>query len=156
MAPERTQGFTLIEVLISIVVLAVVLAMVSSIMTGLFRNNRQAEQRQNLSVRLQSTAEGLRRHWLDPNASPDATRTLGNYRLQRGCVDSFPVPAGMTVTVWDVTPDGQGDFTVSAPYTLVHNCAAAAVRPGRSVRRVRVQNTANGTTNEITFEMYGG
>jgi hypothetical protein len=30
------------------------------------------------------------------------------------------------------------------------------VRPARSVRRVRVQNAAGGTTNEITFEMYGG
>ncbi|WP_202408947.1 PulJ/GspJ family protein [Deinococcus xianganensis] len=156
MAPERTQGFTLIEVLISIVVLAVVLAMVSSIMTGLFRDNRQVEQRQNLSARMQTTAEDLRRHWLDPVASGVDPDSRGRYRLRRACVEGFSVPAGMTVTVWDVTPDGKGDFTVSAPYALSASCASAAVRPARSVRRVRVQNAAGGTTNEITFEMYGG
>lgn len=155
MAPERTQGFTLIEILVSLAVLAVVLVLVSSLLTGLFRNNRKVEQKQNLSIQLQSAAEDLRRHWLDPTTA-SGPESRGTYRLRRGCVDGLAVPAGMTVTVWDVTPDGQGNFTVSAPYSLVTNCAAATMRPNRSVRRVRVQNTAGGTTNEITFEMYGG
>lgn len=156
MVPERhTQGFTILEVLVSIAVLAIVLVMVSSIMTGLFSSNRQVEQRQNLSVRLQETAEDLRRHWLDP-AAVSASETRGTYRLRRTCLEGFTVPTGMNVTVWDVTPDGQGNFTVSSSYTLSSDCASATQRPSRSVRRVRIQTSGGGTSNEVTFEMYGG
>ncbi|UBV42652.1 prepilin-type N-terminal cleavage/methylation domain-containing protein [Deinococcus taeanensis] len=156
MVPERhTQGFTILEVLVSIAVLAIVLVMVSSIMTGLFSSNRQVEQRQNLSVRLQETAEDLRRHWLDP-AAVSPTETRGTYRLRRTCLEGFTVPAGMNVTVWDVTPDGQGNFTVSSSYALSSDCAAATQRPNQSVRRVRIQTSGGGASNEVTFEMYGG
>ncbi|MCD0157269.1 type II secretion system protein [Deinococcus sp. 14RED07] len=154
---RKTQGFTLLEVLVSIALLAVVLAMVSASLTGLFRSNRQSEQRQNNTVRVQELAEDLRRHWLDPSTMTSPAGTRGDYRLARACTESFTVPTGMTVTVWDVTPNTDGTFTVSSSYSLNTNCGAATERPANSVRRVRVQSSSTaGPAAELTFEMYGG
>ena len=154
---RKTQGFTLLEVLVSIALLAVVLAMVSASLTGLFRSNRQSEQRQNNTVRVQELVEDLRRHWLDPTTMTSPVGTRGDYRLARARTESFTVPTGMTVTVWDVTPNTDGTFTVSSNYSLSTNCSTATERPANSVRRVRVQSSSTaGPAAELTFEMYGG
>lgn len=153
---RSNQGFTLIEVLVSIMLLAVIVTVVVGSLGGLFRSSRDSDQRLQTTTQVQTVAEGLRRHWMDPNKDSSGT-AQGDYRFSRSCVDTglYAVPTGVTVTVWDLTAKSDGSFAVSDPYSLSTACPTTAARPANTVRRVRVQSSgAAGTRSELTFEFY--
>lgn len=136
---SSTSGFTLVEILVSLLLFGVIISAVLPPMITHFGLSRASEETLTDSATLQRVAEGLRRQWTDrTDADPadTSTETAGQRRLRRACVDTtaLDIPADVTITLVDLTPDTTGNFTASGGYPLAATCGTE--RPAGTVRQV--------------------
>ena len=146
----RTQGFTLVEILVAIALLGILAAVLTATLTGALGLNRQAQKQLDTTSQVQGVLENVRNAW----AVQDS--------YDRACAPSLSKPDGYTVTFVNlssraepITQDNEvATSSNSAPINTLNvssgtTCTTStnAALTGGSVpgmRRVKVQS---GTPN---------
>lgn len=151
MMRQRTQGFTLIEVLVSVAVLAVLAAVLTATLTGALGLNRQAQQQLGTATQAQQLLEQVRGAWAD--------RSL----YERACAP-VTIPSGYSVQFQSLDTRGNvlGTGAAAAPANIrTTNCAAQPVlnAPGGSepprMRRLIVASQTGRQDTTLTVDVLG-
>lgn len=81
----RTQGFTLVEILVAIALLGILAAVLTATLTGALGLNRQAQKQLDTTSQVQGVLENVRNAWTVPD----------NYA--KACAPGLEIPVGYTV-----------------------------------------------------------
>lgn len=147
----RTQGFTIIEVLVAMALFAIVVLVVLAPLTGLFGLTQKSNQQATATNIAQQALETIRGQWLNSN----------NYRYDINCVAGPLTTSGVTPTVSIQDEDVQGnDLTSTRPFTVgtATTCPASpgaggAVAAGPPMREITVTATVNGVSSRLVVEV---
>lgn len=82
---NKSDGFTIIEILVAILILGIFLAVLSTTLTGSLRMNQDSQRQLNTASEAQRILEDIRSTW----------STMANYNS--ACVSELTVPDGYTV-----------------------------------------------------------
>ncbi|ULH16792.1 type II secretion system GspH family protein [Deinococcus sp. KNUC1210] len=140
----RTQGFTLLEVLVSLALLGIVIVAILAPLTGLFGMSQRSTRQVAATTQAQQAIELIRGQWLDPA------------RYASNCVVG-PLPAGVQVlSVQDEDVRGSVQmasvaFSVGTESSCPSGSSPAV--PGPPLRKVSVSAVLSGSTSVLQTEV---
>lgn len=132
----RTQGFTLVEILVAIALLGILAAVLTATLTGALGLNRQAQKQLDTTSQVQGVLENVRNAWA----------VQDNY--DKACAPNLIVPAGYTVKFVNLSSRAE-PLTTSGKALNAASCPTGTVTNGALVgspakppvmRRVTVQS----------------
>ncbi|GGS17035.1 prepilin-type N-terminal cleavage/methylation domain-containing protein [Deinococcus knuensis] len=131
----RTQGFTIIEVLVAVFLTSVIALVVLTPLTGFFGLTRRSNQQVTATQQAQQVIEAVRGDWL----------SVANY--DQRCATQ-PLPAGAQVTLTNLDVNGNPTGTPALNTTCGSNPPDTA-----PVRRINVQVTLGGATSSLSVDV---
>lgn len=151
MTPQRTQGFTLVELLVAIALFGVLLAVLIPSITALLGINRSSERQLSSTTVAQRVVEDIKGAWqLTPLASDTQGKAVRG-RFYAGCVPGLALPAGASAQSQE-RDSRAGAISGKGLSTVASTCPSTLPTDGPVMRRVVVR-AGTGTPQEVTLTL---
>ena len=154
---QRTDGFSLIEVLAATVILGVLITVVLAPLTNLFKQTGKSGETLQTSTQAQEVLEAIKGQWRTPptpsttdastRTSNDAARNSARMNYDLSCYPGVTVPATATVVIRPVDRDG----VAGSPLTCATAVPAISTIP--VMKRITVTTRSNNSAVTLSVDV---